>query len=562
MRAHKGKELWYNKGDSMQKWQHNLRLGACAATVACMLVGFVGMFNRLRSVFSDPLEDMSHGWLVPIFSLYVLWTQRKEIREEAGAPSVWGLLVCLPCIGVALVGARGMQVRLEQVGFIGLCMALPWAFYGRRMAKRFVFPALFLLFTVPMTSYLDAVTIHLRLFASGTAFVLLRGFGVDAVQQGTAIVSQGAHQFSIDVAEPCSGLRSIVALMALTAAYAWYTQPTWKRRAALFACSIPLAILGNVVRILSICLVAAWANEKFALGFYHDYSGYVVFIVAIVCMVACGEVITRVCKRGNGRGARHPDCNGQDVRCPSGVAATSAAISPALSILHLALSICLCALFLFQAKAPNPQITEPPPVAWPASLAGYEVDDVLFCQDEKCARMFFVSQIGGETNCPACKAVLDGRSLGENTILPKDTTILKRMYRTRGVQFLVSAVISGAGKSSIHRPELCLPAQGFLMSNPTDFDVEGRPFHAVQITGPQQPPALLAYTFFNQAGVRTASHLRRIFLDTWDRSVHNRIDRWVMVTVHVSAPMGFSFDRPYDRAELEKFLRQIGEVLP
>ena len=553
----------------MRKWHQYLRLGAFAVMVVCMLVGFGGMFKRLDFVFNDPLEDMSHGWLVPIFSLYVLWTQRKEIRENVGSPSPWGFLACLPCIGVALVGARGIQVRLEQLGFIGLCLALPWAFFGRRVAKRCLFPALFLLFTVPMSSYLDAVTIHLRLFASGTAFVLLRGFGVDVVQQGTAIVSQGAHPFSIDVAEPCSGLRSIVALMALTAAYAWYTQPTWKRRAALFACSIPLAVLGNVVRILSICCVAAWANADFALGFYHDYSGYVVFIVAIACMVACGEVITRVCgRRGNGRDARcpscgqdtrHPDNNGQDARCPSkDVAQTGKKL-----VATVVFAVVLCPLMLFQLMTPNPQITEPPPVAWPASLAGYEADDVLYCQDEKCARTFLASQIPGETNCPACKAVLDGRSLGENTILPKDTVILKHVYRSYfDQQFLVSAVISGAGKSSIHRPELCLPAQGFLMSNPADFDVAGRPYHAIQLNGPQRPPALLAYTFFNQAGVRTASHLRRIFLDTWDRSVHNRIDRWVMITVHVSAPMGFALDRPRDRAELEKFLRQIGEVLP
>ncbi len=544
----------------MQKWQQNLRLGACAATVACMLVGFTGMFIRLRYVFSDPLEDMSHGWLVPIFSLYVLWTQRKEIREEAGAPSFWGFLACLPCIAVALVGARGLQVRFEQMGFMGLCMAVPWAFYGRRMAKRFVFPALFLLFTVPMTSYLDAITIHLRLLASGTAFVLLRGFGVDVVQQGTAIVSQGAHPFSIDVAEPCSGLRSIVALMALTAAYAWYTQPTWKRRAALFACSVPLAILGNVVRILSICCVAALANANFALGFYHDYSGYVVFIVAIACMVACGEVITRVCgKRGKGQDARHPECNVQDARCPSKDAAQTGKIP----VLPVVFAVVLCPLMLFQRMTPNTQIADPPSVAWPTSLAGYESDGILYCQGENCARTFLASDIPGETNCPACKAALDGRSLGENTVLPKDTTILKRVYRSDwGMYFLVSAVISGAEKSSIHRPELCLPAQGFQMSKPTDFEVAGRPYHAIQLSGPQRPPALLAYTFFNQVGVHTASHLRRIFLDTWDRSVHNRIDRWVMITVHVSAPMGFTLDRPRDRAELEKFLRQIGEVLP
>ena len=117
----------------MRKWQHNLRLGAFAVTVVCMLVGFVSMYNLLRYVFSEPVEDMSHGWLVPIFSLYVLWTQRAELKKEAGPPSIWGLLACLPCIGVALVGSRGTQVRFEQFGFIGLCMAMPWAFYGRRV---------------------------------------------------------------------------------------------------------------------------------------------------------------------------------------------------------------------------------------------------------------------------------------------------------------------------------------------------------------------------------------------------------------------------------------------
>ena len=542
----------------MQKWRQNLRIGAFAATVACMLAGFAGMFNRLYFVFNDPLEDMSHGWLVPVFSLYVLWTQRAALKEEVGNPSFWGFVACLPCIGLSLIGARGLQVRFEQVGFIGLCMALPWAFFGLRVAKRCVFPALFLLFTVPMTSYLDAVTIHLRLLASGTAFVILKGLGVDVVQTGTAIVSQGAHPFSIDVAEPCSGLRSIVALTALTAAYAWYTQPTWKRRAVLFACSVPLAVLGNVVRILSICMVAAWANPEFALGFYHDYSGYIVFIVAIACMVACGEVISRLSERrsrqdgGNPSQPSHQDCGS-----PSQPSHSS------FSILHFTLSICLCALFLFQTQTPKTVIADPPSVTWPEKLEGYVVDDIQYCQDEKCARSFFVSQLDGVTNCPACGAALDGRSLGENTVLPRDTKILKRVYRSSwGTQFLVSAVIGGAGKSSIHRPELCLPAQGFLMSDPSDLEVDGRPYHAIQINSRANPPATLAYTFFNQVGVRTSSHLRRIFMDTWDRSVFCRIDRWVMVTVHVSSPMGFAVSRPHDRLELERFLRSLEEVLP
>ena len=99
--------------------------------------------------------------------------------------------------------------------------------------------------------------------------------------------------FAIDIAEPCSGLRSLFAMMALTAGYAYFTQPTWFRRGLLFALSIPIAILGNVSRIFSIVIVAATCSADFATGFYHDYSGYIVFLVAILLMVATGGLITK-----------------------------------------------------------------------------------------------------------------------------------------------------------------------------------------------------------------------------------------------------------------------------
>ncbi|MBP5286105.1 MAG: archaeosortase/exosortase family protein, partial [Kiritimatiellae bacterium] len=80
----------------------------------------------------------------------------------------------------------------------------------------------------------------------------------------------------------------------------YFTQKTWLRRALLFAASVPLAVFGNVMRILSICLVANYASKEFALGFYHDYSGYVVFAVAISLMVATGELISKIGEKAGG----------------------------------------------------------------------------------------------------------------------------------------------------------------------------------------------------------------------------------------------------------------------
>ena len=118
------------------------------------------------------------------------------------------------------------------------------------------------------------------------------------------MVASADGSFNIDIADPCSGLRSLFALMALTAGYAYFNQPTWLRRGLLFAASIPIAIAGNVARIITMISVASFADADFALGFYHDYSGFVVFVVAILMMVAVGELITRLAEARAGKGER------------------------------------------------------------------------------------------------------------------------------------------------------------------------------------------------------------------------------------------------------------------
>lgn len=134
---------------------------------------------------------------------------------------------------------------------------------------------------------------------------------------------------------------------------------------------------------------------------------------------------------------------------------------------------------------------------------------------------------------PGLQSVDLGISESEYEMLPKDTRVEKWRYIDDfGHWYVVNLVVGGKHKGSIHRPELCLPAQGNLMANPHDIDVGGETWHALRIEGGVDMPSFgFAYTFFNQDGYHTASHIRRIFRDVWDRSVYNRIDRWVMVTI-------------------------------
>ena len=273
------------------------RVALFAASFLAMVWGFrLLLFRHAPDIFSTPLEDLSYGWYVPLFSLYVLWTEREKVVASFGRPSAAGLLLLVPSLLVGYVGARGLQIRFEMLGFVGILVSLTVCVFGWRTAKQTAFPFLFLLFCIPLHSFLDVVTIHLRLFAVSAAYETLRGLGVDVLRQGTMLASS-TGSFSIDVAEPCSGLRSLFAMMALTAGYAYFTQPTWLRRGILFALAVPLAVFGNVVRIFSIVAIASSCSPTFATGFYHDYSGYVVFLVAIFLMVACGGLVTLVADR-------------------------------------------------------------------------------------------------------------------------------------------------------------------------------------------------------------------------------------------------------------------------
>lgn len=279
------------------KKELSIRTALFAVSFLAMLYGYWLMLsNHAPAMFASDIEDMSYAWYVPLFSLYVVWKERREIVASLGKPSMAGFLLALPSYAAGFLGIRGHQLRLEIIGFVGLVISLTWLYFGAKTMRRILFPALFLLFCMPLATFLDVVTVHLRIFSTGAAYAILKGFGADVVRQGTMLMSS-TGSFAIDVADPCSGLRSLFALAALTAGYAYFNQPTWLRRGLLFALSVPIAVFGNVVRILTIVLVAACCSPDFATGFYHDYSGYVVFMAAIMMMLGASAAISKGAER-------------------------------------------------------------------------------------------------------------------------------------------------------------------------------------------------------------------------------------------------------------------------
>jgi len=236
--------------------------------------------------------DLSHGWLIPLVSGYVIWLRREALRAAPRERDGRGLLLVVGCLLLHWIGYRSQLTRLSLLSLVGLTWAVPLYLYGYAFARHLVFPCSYLIFCIPL-SFLDSVTVPLRRLMSVITAGLLNGLGISAVRHGTIIETQAGGGFLFDVADPCSGLRSLLAMTALTAVYAVLTQRTLLRRWILFLSAVPLAVLGNIVRILAIALLVQVADPEFALGFYHDYSGYLVFVVAILCMVAVGAWLRR-----------------------------------------------------------------------------------------------------------------------------------------------------------------------------------------------------------------------------------------------------------------------------
>lgn len=234
--------------------------------------------------------DLSHCWVIPIVSAVLVWRKRRSIAAAPKTPSHTGLLLVVLSLLLHWVGVRSQLTRLSLLSLVGLSWGVPYALYGAGVARLLLFPCAYLVFCIPL-SFLNDIALPLRMIASSVATWLLNGFGIPAHRIGTAIYSQAGGGFCFDVADACSGLRSLLAMTALTAVYAYLTQRSLARKIVLFLLSAPLAMAGNIFRILAIGLVAQVFSMERALGLYHDYSGFLVFAVAILLMVWVGELL-------------------------------------------------------------------------------------------------------------------------------------------------------------------------------------------------------------------------------------------------------------------------------
>lgn len=231
---------------------------------------------------STEAVDYSHGLIIPFISIWFFWRDRKIWKDllEQTESHGFGLVLLAAAVLMHAAGLRMQIPHLSAIAFVLSIWALIWLFLGKQAAWQSWFPVGFLLFAIPV-AFLAHATFPLRMLGSVVSTWLLNGIGIPTTQVQTAVVSEAGQGFALDVADECSGIRSIMALMAITAVYAYMFKKHWFSRGFLFAMSIPVAVAANIGRIVTIAIVARFWGQDLAMKIYHDYSGYLIFVLCV-----------------------------------------------------------------------------------------------------------------------------------------------------------------------------------------------------------------------------------------------------------------------------------------
>ena len=196
----------------------------------------------------------------------------------------------------------------------------------------------------------------------------------------------------------------------------------------------------------------------------------------------------------------------------------------------------------------------PVKMSLPEQLRGFVGVDVFFCQNEQCMLPHLSTDLADTTKCPKCGSALDPVSAAEKKLLPSDTLILHRVYRgRRGLQFSVSVVLGGAERRSIHKPQVCLVAQGHTINKQSTISLAVDRDRELDLALLELDASRGVYAYwFTNGSVETSSHLARLLWTAWDGVVHNRRRRWAYISIYSQTVGG----RP-PMAELSSLVRQL-----
>jgi exosortase len=254
---------------------------------ATVLVYLPVLSSLVRQWASD--DNYSHGFIIVPFAVYFAWANRSELAAAAPAPHWAGLGVTAISLVVLLGGLLGAELFLTRISLIGVIVGIVLFLFGPAHLRLLAFPIGFLLLMIPLPAVVfNQLAFPLQLLASRTGEAVLSVIGIPVFREGNVLVLPTT---TLEVAQACSGIRSLVSLLTLAILLGLLTETRLSRRVLLALLSVPVAIAANAARVAGTGLAADWIGPRAAEGFFHEFSGWVMFVVAFALLLGAQRLI-------------------------------------------------------------------------------------------------------------------------------------------------------------------------------------------------------------------------------------------------------------------------------
>lgn len=272
--------------DALRRYKIQLIL-----TVILLSVLYVHIVPDMVQQWYDD-ENYSHGFLVPIIAGWFLWQRRESLKHIVVAPANSGLLVIFYGLLQLLIAWLGTEYFTMRSSLIIVLIGVILFWFGKATLKTLALPLGYLIFMIPIPYIVyDSVAFPLKLFVTKVSVFFLELIGVVVVREGNIIMFPTT---TLEVADACSGIRSLMSLLALSVAYAFFSQESRLKRLIIILSAVPIAICTNSIRVIVTGILAQWWGARAAEGFFHEFAGMVVFALAMGLLVLVGALLRRV----------------------------------------------------------------------------------------------------------------------------------------------------------------------------------------------------------------------------------------------------------------------------
>jgi exosortase len=260
--------------------EHSLPRGLVIAGLVAALYGPV-LTQMVVQWWQDP--DYGHGFVVPFFVGYVLYKRRHKLRQLLLVPNNLGFPVMVGAIVLLLAGTLGAELFISRSSLLFLFSGMILFFAGWKMLRAMAFPLIFLALMIPLPTLIyNQVTFPLQLLASRLSSNSLELVGIPVLREGNVLI---LPNYSLEVVEACSGIRSLMSLIALAVAYGYFVERRFWARITLVVFMLPIAVGSNALRVVGAGVVTYFWGPQYAEGFFHFFQGWLIFVSAVACMM-------------------------------------------------------------------------------------------------------------------------------------------------------------------------------------------------------------------------------------------------------------------------------------